>query len=59
MAKALNSVVPESNAPLLAPLLRSVYILRLVLGIAVVVGSFITVNGVSWDIQWHNFVGRD
>lgn len=59
MAKALNSVLPGSEAVSQAPSLRSVAVSRLVLGLAVITGAFITVDGVSWDIQWHDFVGRD
>src|SRR5581483_369695 len=59
MAKALGRI--ETIGSTLSPAysLRALWILRLVLGNLILLGSIITTLGVSWDIQWHSFVGRD
>ena len=38
---------------------RTIFLPRLVLGAVSLLGVFLFVFGTSWDIQWHEFVGRD
>jgi hypothetical protein len=59
MAKTIAGLETFKGAPLPPSSLRSVYILRLALGFVILLGSMLTTLGVSWDIQWHSFVGRD
>jgi hypothetical protein len=33
--------------------------LRLALGLVALLGAFIFLQAVCWDIQWHGFIGRD
>ncbi len=40
-------------------LLRRVLSLRLVLGLAALLGAIVFLQGLSWDIQWHAYIGRD
>ena len=39
--------------------LRRVLGLRLVLGLAALLGAIVFLQGLSWDIQWHAYIGRD
>ena len=39
--------------------LRRLLALRLVLGLAALLGAIIFLQGLSWDIQWHAYIGRD
>ena len=39
--------------------LRAVSTLRLVLGLTALLGAIIFLEGTSWDIQWHSYIGRD
>ena len=39
--------------------LQSVAILRLALGLTILLGTIIFLEGTSWDIQWHSYIGRD
>jgi hypothetical protein len=39
--------------------LRRMLGLRLILGLAALLGAIIFLQGLSWDIQWHAFIGRD
>ncbi|HEY1351558.1 MAG TPA: hypothetical protein VGF67_18215 [Ktedonobacteraceae bacterium] len=39
--------------------LRQVAALRLVLGLVASLGTLIFLEGTSWDIQWHTYIGRD
>ncbi len=57
MAKALNSTGSLEQTPPLS--LRFVQMLRLLLGYTAIFGAFIFLLGTSWDIQWHNYIGRD
>ncbi|MBA2395733.1 MAG: hypothetical protein H0V70_23655 [Ktedonobacteraceae bacterium] len=41
------------------PSLHSILWLRLVFGLTTLLGSAISFFALSWDIQWHTFVGRD
>ncbi len=59
MAKAIGSRQPLGQALTFAPSLRSVWMLRLIVGIGIVLGGTISLIGTSWDIQWHTFIGRD
>lgn len=42
-----------------APSLYTVLWLRLVFGLTTLLGSTISYFALSWDVQWHTFVGRD
>ncbi len=60
MAKALD----HSTGALAQPAsftrsLQSVQTLRLALGLTAAFGALIFFLGTSWDIQWHNYIGRD
>ena len=59
MAKVLDgmAVLQSSTAP--ARSLRAVAALRLALGLTALVGAIVFLEGTSWDIQWHSYIGRD
>lgn len=57
MAKAIGS--EQSLGSSFTPSLRSVWMLRLIIGTGIVLGGAISLIGTSWDIQWHVFIGRD
>ena len=59
MAKALNTTGTLSQRIPLARSLQSVQTLRLVLGYTAMFGALIFLLGTSWDIQWHQYIGRD
>jgi hypothetical protein len=59
MAKTITVLETFKSAPIPPSSLRSASILRLTLGFVILLGSMVTTLGVSWDIQWHSFVGRD
>ena len=59
MAKALNSTGSLAQPLSLVRSLHSVQILRLALGYAAMFGALVFLLGTSWDIQWHNYIGRD
>lgn len=59
MAKVSGSLVGSGHISVPVPSLRSLALLRLILGMTLVVGTIITLNGFSWDGQWHALVGRD
>lgn len=46
-----NSTVAHSS--------QAVGTLRLVLGCTILLGAIICLLGISWDVQWHQLVGRD
>jgi hypothetical protein len=48
-----------SNATSHAPSLSTVLRLRLACGLTTLLGAIISYFALSWDIQWHTFVGRD
>jgi hypothetical protein len=52
-----NSQRTSSSAQ--APSLFSVLWLRLACGLTTLLGAVISYFALSWDIQWHTFVGRD
>src|SRR5215472_17246449 len=52
------SDAPSGVASPASPL-RRVLRLRLVLGLTALLGAIIFLQGLSWDIQWHAYIGRD
>src|ERR1700732_1964605 len=42
-----------------APSLYAVLWLRLTCGLTTLLGAVISYFALSWDVQWHTFVGRD
>src|SRR5437660_1487348 len=48
-----------SNATSQAPSLSVVLWLRLACGLTTLLGAVISYFALSWDVQWHTFVGRD
>lgn len=48
-----------SNATSQTPSLYAVLWLRLACGLTTLLGALISYFALSWDIQWHTFVGRD
>src|ERR1041385_7072806 len=59
MAKALDSSELVSSSSSQVYSLRSIVTLRVISGIIIILGSITTLIGVSWDVQWHDFIGRD
>jgi hypothetical protein len=59
MAKTLDGTAVFNNSTTLARSLRAVSTLRLVLGLTALLGAIIFLEGTSWDIQWHSYIGRD
>src|SRR3989442_4842052 len=59
MARAFAGTAVFNGSTNLARSLRAVSTLRLVLGLTALLGAFIFLEGTSWDIQWHSFIGRD
>ena len=59
MAKTLDGTTVFNDSTTLARSLRTVSTLRLVLGLTALLGAIIFLEGTSWDIQWHSYIGRD
>ena len=59
MAKTVDGTTAFTEVPLSAHSLRAVSTLRLVLGLVALFGAIVFLEGTSWDIQWHSFIGRD
>src|SRR5216684_3673237 len=59
MAKTLDGTGVFNGSTTLARSLRAVSTLRLVLGLTALLGAMIFLEGTSWDIQWHSYIGRD
>src|SRR5258708_22047160 len=59
MAKTLDGRKVFNDSTTLAGSLRAVSTLRLVLGLTALLGAIIFLEGTSWDIQWHSYIGRD
>jgi hypothetical protein len=59
MAKTFDGTAVINSSTTLAPSLRAVSTLRLVLGLTALLGAIIFLEGTSWDIQWHSYIGRD
>src|SRR5438876_3817859 len=59
MARTFAGTAVFNGSTNLARSLRAVSTLRLVLGLTALLGTIIFLEGTSWDIQWHSFIGRD
>ena len=60
MAKALDRSTGTLAQPVsLTRSLQSVQTLRLALGLTAAFGALIFFFGTTWDIQWHEYIGRD
>ncbi len=59
MAKALDHTGVVEQPASLTRSLQSVQTLRLTLGLTSALGALIFFLGTSWDIQWHEYIGRD
>jgi hypothetical protein len=59
MAKTFDGTAVINESTTLARSLRAVSTLRLVLGLTALLGAIIFLEGTSWDIQWHSYIGRD
>ncbi|GAC1643381.1 MAG: hypothetical protein NVS4B12_07610 [Ktedonobacteraceae bacterium] len=59
MAKVLDSTGALQQPVFLARSLQLVQTLRLALGLTAAFGALIFFLGTTWDIQWHQYIGRD
>src|SRR5437763_11086148 len=59
MAKTFDGTAVFNDSTTLTRSLRAVSTLRLVLGLTALLGAIIFLEGTSWDIQWHSYIGRD
>ncbi len=59
MARTFAGTAVFNDSTTLVRSLRAVSTLRLVLGLTALLGAIIFLEGTSWDIQWHSFIGRD
>src|SRR5919109_4706480 len=59
MAKTFEGTEVFDGSTTPAHSLRAISTLRLVLGLTALLGAIIFLEGTSWDIQWHSFIGRD
>jgi hypothetical protein len=59
MAKTFDGTAVFTDATPPAQRLEAVSTLRLVLGLTALLGAIVFLEGTSWDIQWHTFIGRD
>src|SRR5215467_15530429 len=59
MAKTFDRTVVYTDATPPAQSLKAVSTLRLILGLTALLGAIVFLEGTSWDIQWHTFIGRD
>jgi len=59
MAKSLDQTGALAQPASLIHSLQSVQTLRLALGLTATLGSLIFFFGTTWDIQWHEYIGRD
>jgi hypothetical protein len=59
MAKTIDGTAVFTDAKPPARSLLAVSTLRMVLGLTALLGAIIFLEGTSWDIQWHTFIGRD
>ena len=59
MAKTFDGTVVFTDATPPTRSLGAVSTLRLVLGLTALLGAIVFLEGTSWDIQWHTFIGRD
>ena len=59
MAKTFDGTAVFTESTTLARSLRAVSTLRLVMGLTALLGAIVFLEGTSWDIQWHSYIGRD
>ncbi len=59
LAKTLDGTTVFNDSTTLVRSLRAVSTVRLALGLTALLGAIIFLEGTSWDIQWHTFIGRD
>src|SRR5436305_14421178 len=59
MAKTFDGTAVFNDSTTLTRSLRAVSTLRLVLGLTALLGAIIFLEGTSWDIHWHTYIGRD
>jgi hypothetical protein len=59
MASTLDGTAIFDSSTTQARSLRAVATLRLVLGMTALLGAITFLEGGSWDIQWHTYIGRD
>lgn len=59
MAGTLDGTAVLHSANTQARSLHSVAMIRLVLGLTALLGVIVFLEGTSWDIQWHSYIGRD
>lgn len=59
MANVLRSTDMLSGSMTQVRSLRSLWMLRLTVGLVILAGATLFLLGVSWDIQWHSLIGRD
>ncbi|HEY0755423.1 MAG TPA: hypothetical protein VGD98_15810 [Ktedonobacteraceae bacterium] len=59
MARTFDGTTAFAASTLPAHSIRAVATVRLVLGLVALLGAIIFLEGTSWDIQWHSFIGRD
>src|SRR5260370_11919769 len=59
MANILEATAVFNDSTSLARSLRAVSTMRLALGPTALLGAIIFLEGTSWDIQWHSYIGRD
>jgi hypothetical protein len=55
----MANVISFSNSSSLVRSLSAVRMLRLALGLTILLGALVSLLGISWDIHWHAFIGRD
>jgi hypothetical protein len=59
MARTFDGIVVLNGSTTQASSLRAVARLRLAFGLLALLGTIIFLEGTSWDIQWHSYIGRD
>jgi hypothetical protein len=59
MAKTFDGTAVLNDSTVKTRSLRDVSTLRLILGLTALLGAIIFLEGTSWDIQWHSYIGRD
>ncbi|GHO85813.1 hypothetical protein [Dictyobacter formicarum] len=59
MAKTLDGDAIFGRTSSQGRSLQMVGVVRLALGLTALLGAIIFLEGTSWDIQWHTFLGRD
>ncbi|GLV60789.1 hypothetical protein KDH_76080 [Dictyobacter sp. S3.2.2.5] len=59
MARTMAGNTAMSRTSSQGRLLHMVGTMRLALGLTALLGAIVFLEGTSWDIQWHTFLGRD